>query len=297
MMRLDGLVLVDKPQHLTSNGLLQRVKRLYGVKKAGHTGSLDPLATGMLPICIGEATKLSQFLLDADKCYLVTGRLGSTTDTGDALGKILQQVTEFSITETQVREAVQAFTGVIQQVPPMFSALKYQGKPLYQLARQGIEIPRKAREIKIYQSELLSFDGHEFQLRVTCSKGTYMRTLVGDIGERLGVGAHLTALHRFYTAGFAEEPMWSLQQLTEQTDQERMACLLPMDRAVATLPLMHLTREEALCLHQGRVLNKAMESDIDGLIRLYQPNNVFFGIGDYHCETHTLKAKRLLAQI
>lgn len=296
-MHLDGLVLVDKPQHLTSNATLQRVKRLFGAKKAGHTGSLDPLATGMLPICLGEATKLSQFLLDADKCYLVTGKLGVITDSGDALGQVLHEVNGFNISEAQVRDAVSIFKGSIKQIPPMFSALKHQGKPLYHLARQGIEIERMPREITIYHSELLSFNGSEFMLRVTCSKGTYIRSLVMDIGEHLGVGAHVTVLHRCYTAGFAEETMWSLERLTEKTEEQRMACILPMDRAVASLPEAYLSREEAVFLHQGQVLTKALDADFNGCVRLYQQPQSFIGIGEYHHLTQTLKAKRLLAKI
>ncbi len=296
-MQVDGLVLVDKPQHLTSNATLQRVKRIFGAKKAGHTGSLDPLATGMLPICFGEATKLSQFLLDADKCYLVTGKLGVVTDTGDALGQILHETNQFNISESQVLNTISNFKGAIKQIPPMFSALKFQGRPLYELARQGLEIERTPREITIYDAELLSFDGSEIEMRVTCSKGTYIRSLIMDIGEQLGVGAHVTVLRRSYTAGFADEIMWSLEQLNEKNEEERMACIIPMDRAVSSLPVVQLSREEAVFLHQGRVLTKSLDGNFDGTVRLYQEPQSFIGIGDYHYLSQTLKAKRLISQI
>lgn len=291
---IDGIVLLDKPQDLTSNAALQRVKRLFCAQKAGHTGSLDPLATGMLPICLGEATKFSQYLLNADKCYLVTGSLGATTDTGDIKGTITHQVENVSVSMAEMQAAVQAFKGVIQQIPPMYSALKYQGKPLYQLARQGIEIERLPRQVSIYDIELLDFDGVLFCLKVRCSKGTYIRSLVMDIGNKLGVGAHVTVLHRCYTAGFEKDNMWSLAQLTSQDEDARMACLLPMDRAVASFPSIQLSSEEALSLFQGRTLIKDYALSREEIVRMYNHAGLFLGLGHYQPVDSILKAKRMV---
>ncbi len=291
---IDGLVLIDKPQDLTSNAVLQRVKRLFCAQKAGHTGSLDPLATGMLPICLGEATKFSQYLLNADKCYLVTGALGGVTDTGDIKGKMIHQVENVSVNLNQMQAAVQSFKGDIQQIPPMYSALKYQGRPLYELARKGIEIERLPRQITIYDIELLSFDGTLFRLRVRCSKGTYIRSLVMDIGDQLGVGAHVTELHRCYTAGFEKENMWSLDQLMSQDEATRMACLLPMDSMVASFPSVQLSTEEALSLFQGRTLTKNLAFNDEEIVRMYEHSGLFLGLGHYHPTDNILKAKRMV---
>ena len=219
---VNGILLINKPQGLTSNAVLQQAKRLFHAQKAGHTGSLDPLATGMLPLCFGEATKFSQYLLDADKCYETTGLLGIKTNTADAMGDVIARVDDFTISIAQLQSVLDTFLGTIKQVPSMFSALKHQGKPLYKFARDGIEIERQAREITIHDLQLNAFDGREFKLTVSCSKGTYIRNLVEDIGNRLSVGAHVTQLHRVYTAGLASEPMFSLDELAEKSSEELM---------------------------------------------------------------------------
>src|SRR3989338_3654622 len=199
---LHGLILLNKHQDISSHSAMYKVKRLFQAEKAGHTGSLDPLATGMLPICLGEATKFSQYLLDADKSYQATGLLGSQTDTADSTGKVIACTESFSVTLGQLQQALEQFKGEVVQTTSMYSALKFQGRPLYEYARQGIAVDVKARNIAIHDLQLLAFDGQSFTIRVSCSKGTYIRNLVEDIGLALGVGAHLTQLHRLYTAGF-----------------------------------------------------------------------------------------------
>ncbi|MFA5958917.1 MAG: tRNA pseudouridine(55) synthase TruB [Tatlockia sp.] len=291
---INGVLLVNKPQGLTSNGFLQQMKRLYNARKAGHTGSLDPLATGMLPICFGEATKFSQYLLDADKCYEATGLLGIKTDTADALGNIIQETSSFTVTEHELQAALNAFRGTIQQVPSMFSALKHQGVPLYKYARKGETIARAAREISIHSLELTAFDGKSFSIRVHCSKGTYIRNLVEDIGERLRVGAHVTRLHRTHTAGFTEETMYSLEALTEKSEAKRIACLLPMDKIVDYMPTLCLKNEAVFALRQGKTLSEFTDNAITGCFRLYDEALQFIGLGDIN-SSGTLAVKRLLA--
>ncbi len=199
---VDGIVLLDKDTGMSSNFALQRVKRIYNAAKAGHTGALDPLATGMLPICLGEATKFSQHLLDADKRYLVTAKLGERTDTSDSDGEVVQtRPVEFSM--TQLEEALEHFRGDSMQVPSMYSALKYQGQPLYKYAREGKEVPREARPIHVYELKFISLENDELTLDIHCSKGTYIRTIVDDLGEMLGCGAHVIMLRRTQVAGLS----------------------------------------------------------------------------------------------
>ncbi|MDP3704591.1 MAG: tRNA pseudouridine(55) synthase TruB [Legionellaceae bacterium] len=294
--RVDGIVIVNKPINLTSNAVLQRVKHLYHAKKAGHTGSLDPMATGMLPLCFGEATKVSQFLLDADKCYEVTGLLGVKTNTGDAMGEVIATTTDFTITHSMLTELLSGFTGPIQQVPPMFSALKHKGLPLYKLARAGIEIERKPRNIVIHDLQLNDFDGKQLKLTVRCSKGTYIRSLIEDIGECLGVGAHVTQLHRCYTAGFEGVTMYSLDELMAKSPEQLMDCLLPTDRAIQGLPIVHLSNEQVLMLYQGKMIEDlTLASNIADYVRLYENDTTFIGLGEIE-EAGVLKAKRLIAR-
>lgn len=199
---VNGILVIDKPQGVTSNGILQQVKRLYGAAKAGHTGALDPLATGVLPLCFGEATKFSQMMLDSDKAYITTARLGIRTETGDSEGAVVEEKPVPALTEAQVEAVLEEFRGNIQQVPSMYSALKHQGKPLYEYAREGIEIDRPARPVTIYELKLLAVREQELDLAVTCTKGTYIRSLVEDIGEALGCGAHVCALRRTLASGY-----------------------------------------------------------------------------------------------
>jgi tRNA pseudouridine55 synthase len=291
---VDGMILVNKPRDVTSNHVLQQVKRLFCAKKAGHTGSLDPLATGMLPICFGEATKFSQYLLDADKCYEVTGLLGIKTNTADAMGDVIASVDKVSVSETQLLSVLADFVGLIHQVPSMFSALKHQGTPLYKFARKGIDIERSARPVHIHQLQLHAFDGRLFKMRVLCSKGTYIRNLVEDIGERLNVGAHVTQLHRVYTAGLNHESMFSIDALALMSMDQRLACLLPVDRAVNDLPKLVLDEYSAHNLKLGRPLNRCTDNHQTGLVRLYANDSQFMGLGEW-CPTGELRAKRLLS--
>jgi tRNA pseudouridine55 synthase len=291
---LDGILLVNKPQGLSSNAVLQKTKRLLKAKKAGHTGSLDPLATGMLPVCFGEATKISQYLLDADKSYQATGLLGIKTSTADAEGEIISTVDNFSISEKELLSVINTFIGPIHQIPSMFSALKHQGKPLYKLAREGITIERKAREIVIHNIELQEFDGRYFVIKVSCSKGTYIRNLIEDIGERLGVYAHVTQLHRICTAGFDTEMMYTLDELESKTPEALLDCLLPLERAIDYIPIVKLAEDDVLSLKQGKQVQNTDYPSLSGCVRMHDEHSNFIGLGELD-STGLLKVKRLLA--
>lgn len=291
---INGILLVNKPPGMTSNAVLQQVKRLYQAKKAGHTGSLDPMATGMLPICFGEATKFCQYLLDADKCYQATGLLGIKTNTGDAMGEIIARTESFSISEELIQTVLAQFTGLIQQIPSMFSALKHQGQPLYKYARAGKTIERKVREVMIHELQLNQFNGQEFAITVTCSKGTYIRNLVEDIGEQLGVGAHVTRLHRPYTTGFSDEPMFALDDLRSQSDEQLLSHLLPMERAVNYLPRLAINSENAERLRQGLTVEGIDGESVSGCVCLYENDKQFIGLGELEA-SGLLKVRRLLA--
>lgn len=292
---IDGILLVNKPQGLTSNAVLQQVKRLYKAKKAGHTGSLDPLATGMLPICFGEATKFCQYILDADKCYEAVGLLGIKTNTGDSMGEVIATTESFSISLTELNSVLSQFKGQLKQIPSMFSALKHEGRPLYKYAREGIEIERNARDINIYNLILNQFNDKELALTITCSKGTYIRNLIEDIGEALKVGAHVTKLHRLYTAGFESETMFSLDELQAMSEDIRITSLMPIDRAVNYLPRLAVSSFEANELYMGKIINRPFENNIIGLVRLYENDDKFIGLGELE-ESNLLKVKRLLTQ-
>ncbi|KJY82197.1 tRNA pseudouridine synthase B [Vibrio galatheae] len=249
---INGVILLDKPTGISSNDALQKVKRIYFAEKAGHTGALDPLATGMLPICLGEATKFSQFLLDSDKRYRVIAKLGQRTDTSDSDGEVVE-TRPVNVNLEQLEACIDKFRGESDQVPSMFSALKYQGKPLYEYARKGIEVPRESRKITVYEIVLHRFEGDEVEMEVHCSKGTYIRTIVDDLGEMLGCGAHVTMLRRTGVAKYPYEKMVTLEQLNElleQAHRDEVApkelldpLLLPMDTAVEDLPEVNLNAE------------------------------------------------------
>ncbi|OLQ92744.1 tRNA pseudouridine(55) synthase TruB [Vibrio ponticus] len=249
---IDGVILLDKPTGISSNDALQKVKRIYFAEKAGHTGALDPLATGMLPICLGEATKFSQFLLDSDKRYRVIAKLGERTDTSDSDGEVVE-TRPVDVDLAKLEACIDKFRGESDQVPSMFSALKYQGKPLYEYARKGIEVPRESRKITVYEIVLHRFEGDEVEMEVHCSKGTYIRTIVDDLGEMLGCGAHVTMLRRTGVAKYPYERMVTLEQLNElleQAHREEIAprdlldpLLLPMDTAVEDLPEVNMNAE------------------------------------------------------
>lgn len=260
--QINGLLLVNKPLGPSSNFVLQQIKRLFGVKKAGHTGSLDPLATGMLPICFGEATKYSQFLLDADKEYTVKGCLGITTTTGDAEGEVVsKKQISISISDREWGSVLNQFKGKIQQLPPMYSALKHNGKKYYELARAGVDIKRKARLVDIKYLELLSIALPYFELRVRCSKGTYIRTLIEDIGEALGYGAYTVDLHRVSVSPFYKEKMWGIEELRD-SNMPLSTRVLPMDSILIELPQVTLSKSNCVALKNGLQVDRACDEDI-----------------------------------
>jgi tRNA pseudouridine55 synthase len=277
---VDGVLLLDKPLGYSSNQALQQVKRLYQAAKAGHTGSLDPLATGLLPICLGEATKFSHFLLDADKSYRAQVQLGSTTTTGDVEGEVLSH-SDVKVAADQLQAALQRFIGDIEQVPPMYSALKYQGKALYEYARIGVDIERPARQVKVFSIDLISFDAlaQRFEMDVVCSKGTYIRTLAEDIGHALGCGAHLAGLRRLSTAHFHLEDAYTLEQLEKMTLEQRDDILLGADAAVADLPQVQLDADSTFYLQRGQSVWKS-GMKIEGLFRIYSGDGRFLGLAE-----------------
>ena len=295
--QVNGILLLDKPIEMTSNGALQRVKRLFSAKKAGHTGSLDPLATGMLPICFGEATKFSQFLLDADKAYHVTGKLGVQTSTGDGEGEVIASQTVLDMSAERIQQAMSAFCGQIEQVPPMFSAIKHQGRPLYELARKGIEVERKSRAVKIFSLGLEAYANESFTFNVHCSKGTYIRTLVEDIGRALGYGAHVIYLRRTRVSPYQGARMYTMSQLKAIFDQDGdeglMACLLPVETAVQVFPAATLSQSAAFYLRMGQSVRTGLPPDT-AFIRLVSEEGRFLGVGEVLPDGR-VKPSRLLA--
>ncbi|MCH8895929.1 MAG: tRNA pseudouridine(55) synthase TruB [Proteobacteria bacterium] len=279
---IDGVLLLDKPIGLTSNQALQRVKRLFDARKAGHTGSLDPLASGLLPVCLGQATKVSGFLLDARKRYQVTARLGQRTDTGDADGQVVEEQPVPPLDDDAVKRVLAQFAGLQKQVPPMYSAIKHQGQRLYKLARRGIEIERQPRQIEIYGLELLSLEADALELDVACSKGTYVRTLIEDIARALGTVAHVTVLRRLGVGPYAEGRMYKLGELEALAEQgmERLdEILLPVDSALEHWPSVELGADSAYYLMQGQAV-MAPGAPSSGKVRLYDEGHGFLGIGE-----------------
>ncbi len=288
-----GVLLLDKPVGLSSNQALQQVKRLYMAEKAGHTGSLDPFATGLLPICLGEATKFSHFLLDADKTYRATMCLGVTTTTGDTEGEVVS-TSPVNVTWSSVEHVMHGFMGDILQVPPMHSALKHQGKALYEYARAGVEIERPAREVTIHQIALEELTGHMAVIKVSCSKGTYIRTLAEDIGKALGCGAHLTQLRRLETGGFRLEDAVTVEQIESMAMEQRDASLLPADILVKDLPAIILDRESAYYLGRGQSVWKSGKIP-EGYLRLYEEPDRFLGLGELDADGK-IAPRRLVVQ-
>jgi len=293
---IHGVFLLDKPQGMSSNDIMQKVKRIFQANKAGHTGALDPLATGMLPICLGEATKFSQFLLDADKRYLVTAKLGERTDTSDAEGQIVE-TRDVNVKTPEILTALEQFRGNILQVPTMFSALKYNGKPLYEYARQGITVEREARPITIFELNFIEYNAPYLTLEVHCSKGTYIRTLVDDLGEALGCGAHVTMLRRTAVADYPTEKMldWhALQSLAEQQDLALLdALLLPMDTAVAKLPALTLNESQTQGIGFGQRIKFDNSNRLQGQVRLFSHENRFLGVAMID-ENNVIRPQRLV---
>lgn len=279
---ISGVLLLNKPLGITSNKALQKVKYLFDANKAGHTGNLDPLATGLLPICFGEATKLSAFLLDADKQYLGTIKLGKRTTTADSEGDIIEErPIDASIDRARVLEVLQQFTGEIEQIPPMHSALKVDGQPLYKLAHKGIEIERKARKATIFSLELLRFEGDEVDIDVHCSKGTYIRTLAEDIGAALGCGAYLSKLHRTRVGSFSEAGSVTLERLNELAEQGKEAldeCMLPLEATLTDWPSVELSESMSFYVRQGQAV-LVPNAPTEGWVRLISPGKRFMGVG------------------
>ena len=295
---VNGILLLDKPAGMSSNAVLQRVKRLFFAKKAGHTGSLDPIATGLLPICLGEATKVSGYQLNADKGYQVTIKLGQTTTTGDIEGEVVQTWRVPVLTSAQLEPVLASFVGEIEQIPPMYSALKKDGQPLYKLARQGIEVERKPRPITIYSIKLLGIRKDEIDLEVICSKGTYIRTLAEDIGERLACGGHVKVLRRILSGEFKIDAAVTLEQLDEIRDQAPVEALdellLPMDSVMQDFAAVNLNLEMARYIRQGQAV-LVPKAPTEGLVRLYAGENEFLGIG-HILEDGRVAPKRLINQ-
>lgn len=293
---IDGILLLDKPQGITSNRALQRVRHLLRARKAGHTGSLDPLATGLLPLCFGEATKVSGFLLEADKRYRVEIRLGQTTTTGDAEGEILEtRPVEMELAD--IEAALPSFLGEIEQVPPMYSALKHQGRRLYELAREGVEVERPSRRVHIHALQLLDWQPPTLTLDVRCSKGTYIRSLAEDLGQTLGTGGHVISLRRTELGPFQGEPMLDLGQveaLAEAGPDALKEALLPVDAALKDWPELHLGEEAAFYLCQGQAVF-VPKAPTSGMLRLYGPGGRFLGMGAVQSDGR-VAPKRLLAR-
>lgn len=317
---LNGILLVDKPLGLSSNAVLQKMKWLYRAKKAGHTGSLDPLATGMLPICFGEATKFSQYLLDANKTYEVVAQLGAISSTGDAEGELTHHADQEQlalITNEQIHQSVNKFLGIIKQVPPMYSALKHKGQPLYKLARQGEVVERKARKVTIFSNQILSDltqlekNNWQIKFKVSCSKGTYIRTLIEDIGLDLSCGAYVKQLRRLAVTPYENSPMHNFEELFSNTDElprdyrpiamteEKLdSLLLPMDTAVNTWPEIKLTEIETKKLTHGQELILDQKNILvlkTNSVRFYDQNKKFLGIGECDLTTGKIIKRRLVA--
>lgn len=299
--QVSGLLVLDKPGGITSNAALQRAKRLFGAAKAGHTGSLDPLATGVLPICFGEATKFSQFLLDADKAYTSTFMLGVGTDTGDAAGDMLAQASASHITLDTTTRAMAALTGPIKQVPPMYSALKVDGRPLYKLARAGEHVERQPRPVNILRFDLLAFQAGEIatlEVAVQCSKGTYIRVLAEDLGAALGLPAHVSALRRCQSGPFDLSTARTLDQLSRQREEgseEALDTLLaPIEACMPHLPRVELSEAATFHMRKGQpvVVPNGPQS---GMVRIVDAGGAFLGVGQVR-EDGKLAPRRLLSQ-
>ncbi len=294
-----GILLLDKPAGMSSNAALQRARRLLDARKAGHTGSLDPLATGLLPLCFGEATKVSGFLLDAAKRYRVTARFGEETDTGDAEGEVTQRRPIEVLDGDALADLLPRFTGEIEQVPPMYSALKHQGRRLYELAREGQEVERKPRRVTIHELRLDTVAGVEATFEVSCSKGTYVRTLVEDIGRAFGPGAHVSELRRTALGPYRDPdamiPLQALEEAAESGGAEALeAYLAPVESALASWPDVHLSADVAFYLRQGQPV-WVPKAPAAGWVRLFGEGERFLGMGSVLSDGR-IAPKRLLVR-
>jgi tRNA pseudouridine55 synthase len=290
---VDGVLLLDKPTGITSNAAIQQVKRLFAAAKAGHVGTLDPLASGLLPVCLGEATKFSTDAFSADKSYDAEVLLGVMTTTGDREGEVLAQK-PVDVTRDQLVAVLAAFTGVLTQTPPMYSALKRDGKPLYAYARAGLTVERAPRSITIHGITLLDFAGDRFTIDVSCTKGTYIRVLAEDIGAALGCGATLAGLRRTQVGNFGLADAVSLAELEQLPEAQRTDRLLPVDSLADGLPALELEADAVTRILQGQGAQIDIRDDISGLVRLYGPGRRFLGLGELDT-TGRLSPKRLVA--
>lgn len=294
---VSGIVLLDKPLGLSSNKALQEVKSLFFARKAGHTGSLDPLASGLLALCFGEATKISNFLFDANKHYRATGKLGEVTTTGDAEGEVVETRPVPELDAGKLETVFEQFRGEISQVPPMYSALKHKGEPLYKLARQGIEIEREARQVTIYGLSLVELTADTFTIDVECSRGTYIRTLVEDIGNALGCGAYVTALRRTGLGPFGESDMVTLDAMKAVHEEDKTQLkqfMLPTDSALSDFPAVNLTEDMAFYMRQGQPV-VIPHAPTEGWVRLNVGEDRFLGVGQI-MDDGRVAPKRLLGQ-
>ena len=294
---VDGVLLLDKPEGLTSNAALQRARRAFRARKAGHTGSLDPLASGLLPICFGQATKASGMLLDADKTYRVWIALGERTTTGDREGEVVECAPVPELGEESIRRIAAGFLGESQQVPPMYSALKHRGERLYRLARQGVEVERPPRRIIIHRLELLGIDAGRLQFEIDCSKGTYVRSLAEDIARACGTVGHVHSLRRLRLGPFREPLMHSLEAVerAKEQPQELKAMLLPADAAIPALPAVHLGLAEQACVLQGQPVFAA--GPAAALVRMYGVDGRFLGVGRMSTEGRRLAPERIMVSV
>ena len=291
--RVDGILLLTTQSGPTSNASLQQARRLFNARKGGHTGSLDPLATGLLPVCFGEATKVSQYLTDADKRYLAEITLGVSTDSGDAEGTVITEQ-DVDVSLEDITSTLQHFIGRIEQVPPMFSALKKDGQPLYKLARKGVEVERKPRVMHVYALDVVSYDGRKLVLSLHCSKGFYVRSLAIDLGAELGCGAHVSALERTAVGSLSLADAYTLEQLEAMDADQRLATLIPVDQGVAQFPEVHLQMDAAHMLRQGQPV-RAAELPQQGIVRIYGAEGEFLGLGDITADKR-VAPRRLLAE-
>ena len=290
--QISGVLLLDKPPGFTSNAALQKVKRLFHAEKAGHTGTLDPLATGLLPICLGEATKFSQGLLDSEKTYQAVVKLGETTSTGDAEGDILSNQA-VDVSRACVEQALSRLLGSVSQIPPMYSALKHRGKPLYAYAREGVQVERAPRKVRIESLRLDNITRQEIKITIHCSKGTYIRVLAEDLGNTLGCGAYLKTLRRTGVGPFRLNQAFTLPQLEAMNLEQRDASLLPVDSLVQALPEILLEDENCSYFLRGNAISHAM-TPISGTARIYNMKQIFIGLGEITAEGK-IKPKRLIS--
>jgi tRNA pseudouridine55 synthase len=291
---INGLLLIDKPLGFSSNQTVSKIKSLFSPKKAGHTGTLDPMATGLLPVCLGEATKFSSYLLNADKTYESLIRLGYKSSTGDSEGQIIKQNINKIPSLAAIKKVLQKFKGQIDQLPPMYSALKYKGKPLYLYARDGVDISRPKRKVTIYEIEILDFQEDKLRLKIKCSKGTYIRTLAEDIGEQLNVGAYLLELVRTNIGHLNIKKTLKVEQIEQMKDEDRLKILFPIENLLANYKKIILKINEANAIKNGRIVKN--KKKMPGYYRIFDSDAKFLGLGEVD-EAKNLKAKRLISEL